>query len=106
MERALILLMAIMLSARATQAQSIPRSFMPSRDAYAKRLVTEHFQFVQTPEQMPQALRAAFYRIAPRGDRWREVFAAIGYLDQTDYRSFIRGVKSGRFEKVTDRWNL
>jgi hypothetical protein len=133
---------------------------MPARDAYAKRLVSEHFQLVQTPEQMPQGLRAAFHRIAPRrdlavgsqpfaatdvsdgrsrrfdfagrsgdlwfvlyefggrayhhslilferrGDRWREIVAAIGYLDQTDYRSFIRGVKSGRFEKVTDRWNL
>jgi hypothetical protein len=160
MPRALITLTAILIGAYAAHGQSIPRSFTPARNAYANRLVTEDFRLVRTPEQMPEGLRAAFYRIAPRrdlavgsqpfadtdisdgrsrrfdfagqsgdlwfvlyefggrayhyslllfqprGKHWVEVAAAVGYLDHTDYRTFLRAVKAGRFELVTDRLNL
>jgi hypothetical protein len=160
MQRALIMLVTALLSTFAANGQSIPNSFTPARNAYAKRLVTHAFRLVRTPERMPQEVRAAFYHVVPRrelavvsqpfastdvsdgrlrrfdfagysgdlwfvlyefggrayhrsliffqhrGNRWVEVAAVIGYLDQADYPTFVRAIKAGRFEIVTDRLNL
>src|ERR1700724_332262 len=57
-----------LVTAHAAEHKSIWPPFTPERNAYARRLVTEHFQIVRSLDQIDPGVWKAFYKIAPRRD--------------------------------------